>query len=135
MASHSNDKKIEASWMIESSVKDRKSTPYLNFVSTPDHIRYCIRSLLLTQKEERVFHPEIGSELRSFFFRQYQPTLVQELKKEIERVIQTHEPRVSIYSIDVQRDQQNLQLLRIFLTYRILSTGQMDSLQMAMNSG
>lgn len=60
-----------------------------------------VRNLLLSKPYERLFQPDIGSEIDSLLFEPITPLTGNLLKDEIVRTINNYEPRVSIASLDV----------------------------------
>ena len=60
-----------------------------------------VRNLLLTKPYERLFQPDMGSEIDSLLFEPITPLTGNLLKDEIIRTINNYEPRVSIASLDV----------------------------------
>lgn len=60
-----------------------------------------IRSLLLTNKYERLFNPNIGSNIRSILFEDISGHSSAALKTAITETIENYEPRAKLVSIDV----------------------------------
>lgn len=82
----------------------------LNFTKNPvsldvtrrydeDAVKNSIKNLILTGNYERPFHSEIGSPIRKLLFEPATPMLGAMLKRTIQDVINTFEPRVSIIDI------------------------------------
>jgi len=67
-----------------------------------------VRYLLLTNHYERLFHPEIGSNLNAQLFEPMTYATVLRIKSDIVEVIENFEPRVSLSNIDVTpKEKQN----------------------------
>lgn len=66
-----------------------------------------IKNLILTNFYERPFHPTIGSNVRRLLFDNVDFLTASSLEREIKDCITNHEPRVQIYSVDVQPDEDN----------------------------
>ena len=64
-------------------------------------IKRSVRNLLLTNKGERLFHPEIGGNVRGSLFQNFTPISVIELQSAIAHVISTYEPRVILEEVIV----------------------------------
>jgi len=64
-------------------------------------IKRSVRNLLLTNKGERLFHPEIGGNVRGSLFQNFTPISVIELQSAITHVIRTYEPRVILEEVIV----------------------------------
>ncbi len=63
-------------------------------------IKQAIISLLLTNKGERLFQPEYGSDIRSQLFEPLDYATAASIKSSIFNTIQTFEPRIAITSLD-----------------------------------
>ena len=64
-------------------------------------IKRSVRSLILTNKGERLFHPEIGGNVRGSLFENFTPITEIELQSTITQVIKTYEPRVILEDVIV----------------------------------
>ena len=72
-------------------------------------IKQSVKSLVLTRKGEKPFHPEIGSHIYTHLFDNMTVDTVVNIKTTIEDVINTYEPRVILSSVDVVANpDQNL---------------------------
>ena len=85
----------------------------LNFTKNPatkdvarltdvEAVKRSVRNLILTNRFERPFHPEIGSSIRDLLFETITPLNAVLLEDRIEEVIINFEPRVAINQIIVQ---------------------------------
>ena len=64
-------------------------------------IKRSVRNLLLTNKGERLFHPEIGGDVKGSLFENFTPLAEIELQSAIAHVISTYEPRVILEEVIV----------------------------------
>jgi phage baseplate assembly protein W len=64
-----------------------------------DAVKNALKNLILTGNYERPFHSEIGSPIRKLLFEPATPMLGAMLKRTIQDVINTFEPRVNIVDI------------------------------------
>ena len=64
-------------------------------------IKRSVRNLLLTNKGERLFHPEIGGNVKGSLFQNFTPITEIELQSAITHVIRTYEPRVVLQEVVV----------------------------------
>jgi phage baseplate assembly protein W len=82
----------------------------LNFTKNPvtldvtrrydeDAVKNSIKNLVLTSNYERPFHSEIGSPIRQLLFEPASPMLGAMLKRSIEDLINTFEPRVNLTDV------------------------------------
>lgn len=65
------------------------------------------KNLLLTDKGERLFQPNIGSNIRKQLFENFTPQTIMLLKQFIKETIDNNEPRADIIDIDVSDDPDN----------------------------
>ena len=76
-----------------------------------------IRNLLLTEKGERVFQPNFGSNLKSLLFEQITPTLLENVENNIRESLSTWLPYVNVNNLVVVQDDRNLNQVLISLEY------------------
>ena len=77
------------------------NTGQLNRKTNEDAVKQSVRNLLLTDRYERPFQPEIGSSLRSLLFENFTPDTQLLAKKYIEETIETYEPRAILMNVNV----------------------------------
>ena len=63
-----------------------------------------VRNLILTNRFERPFHPEIGSDIRALLFENMTPTIQTLLTDRIKDVLDTYEPRAVLNDVIVSGD-------------------------------
>ena len=78
-----------------------------------------IRNLLLTEKGERIFQPNFGSNLKSLLFEQITPTSLENVENDIRESLSTWLPYVNVNNIFVVQDASNPNLVQIQLEYFI----------------
>lgn len=66
-----------------------------------------IKSLLLTDRGERLFQPDVGSNIRQMLFENYTPQTTILLKQFINETIESFEPRAEIIDVSVSPDDDN----------------------------
>ena len=66
-----------------------------------------IRNLLLTEKGERVFQPNFGSNLKSLLFEQITPSSLENVETDIRQSISTWLPYVNVINLVVGQDERN----------------------------
>lgn len=64
-------------------------------------IKESIRNLILTDRGERLFQPNIGCDIRKLFFANQGPETADVMKRLIEETIANYEPRCEIVGIDI----------------------------------
>jgi phage baseplate assembly protein W len=106
----------------------------LDRASFEEHIRYTLRSAILTRIGERHHHPEIGSTVTDFLFRPLSPTLRSEIATTLREAIEKSESRVEVRAIDVGPDTSpalepsGLGRIRVAVSYIIKATSRLDKL-------
>ena len=66
-----------------------------------------IKNLLLTEKGERVFQPNFGSNLKSLLFEQITPESLESVENDIRESLSTWLPYVNVNSLVVVQDDRN----------------------------
>ena len=66
-----------------------------------------IRSLLSTERGERLYQPRIGTDIRSLLFENINGVNAESLSVRVQSTIETYEPRAKILSIVVTPDYDN----------------------------
>lgn len=67
-----------------------------------ESVKRSIKNLILTDKYDRLFQPEVGCRIRSLLFENMSPAIVDELKKTIQETVDTYEPRARLIDIIIQ---------------------------------
>ncbi len=75
-------------------------------ISGEDSIKQSVQNLILTQTEEKPFHPEISSGIYNLLFEPISSVSVTMLEKAISDVITTFEPRVLLEGVVVVPDEE-----------------------------
>jgi phage baseplate assembly protein W len=89
---------------------------YTNFTAHPQNkrlakyvneesVKRSIRNLILTEKYDRMFQPEIGCRIKSLLFENMSDMISEQLKKTIEETIRLYEPRARVIDIIVQANE------------------------------
>jgi phage baseplate assembly protein W len=64
-------------------------------------IKESLRNLILTDRGERLFQPNLGSDVRASLFENATPVTLKILEERVKDVINSFEPRVSLINVDV----------------------------------
>ena len=72
-------------------------------------VKRSVRNLILTNRFERPFHPEIGSDIRALLFENMTPTIQTLLTDRIRDVLETYEPRAVLNDVIVSGDMDKNQ--------------------------
>ena len=84
-------------------------------------IKQSIKSLVLTNHYERLFHPEIGSQVSAMLFENTGPLLQVLLQTAITNTIINLEPRVELKKVNVLTNEDN-NTIYVTVTFKILNT-------------
>ena len=84
-------------------------------------IKNSVKNLVLTNHYERLFHPEIGSNVSKLLFENNSPLLKNHIENEIFNAITNFEPRVRLISIDVQDFTEQNNAYFVTITYYALN--------------
>lgn len=71
----------------------------INTFTNENAIVNSLKNLILTNHYERPFHPEIGSNVRSFLFEPIDAIIAAQLEREISETISNFEPRIKISKV------------------------------------
>jgi phage baseplate assembly protein W len=74
--------------------------------------------LLTTQRGERWYYPEFGTDLRKYLYEQNDLITEEGIKNEIESTVAKFIPKLTIDKINVENEGYNTILLDIFFTYK-----------------
>ena len=77
------------------------TTGQLNKKTNENAIKQSVRNLLLTNKYERPFHPEIGSNLKALLFENMTPGITLEVEEYVKDVINNYEPRAALLATNL----------------------------------
>jgi phage baseplate assembly protein W len=86
-----------------------------------DAVKNSLKNLILTNNYERPFHSEIGSPIKKLLFEPATPMLGAMLRRTIQDVINTFEPRVNIIDIIVMTNPDDYSI-DVSIEFTILNT-------------
>jgi phage baseplate assembly protein W len=92
-----------------------------------DQVKTNIRSLLLTQKGERVMQPNLGSDLYSALFSQSDDIFENRLETVIEDAIQMWLPSVNVVDVLVDTSKIELNSISLSITFRLLNSNETNT--------
>ena len=94
----------------------------VTMVTDVQDIKRSVRNLVMTNRFEKPFHPEVASHVRDLLFERFTPITFNLLRNRIETILANYEPRVSVTDIEIDdsgRAMDNNELnVRIFFTLR-----------------
>jgi len=92
-------------------------------VTDVQDIKRSVRNLVLTNRWDRPFHPEIASRVRESLFEMFTPVTFNIIRNAIEDVLRIYEPRVDVTDVVVEDPEfnymdQNTLPIKIFFTLK-----------------
>ena len=95
----------------------------VTMVTDVQDIKRSVRNLVMTNRFEKPFHPEIASHVRDLLFEPFSPVTINLSRNRIETVLINYEPRVTLTEVEVedpdfQRMDNNELNVRIFFTLK-----------------
>jgi len=94
----------------------------VTMVTDVQDIKRSVRNLVMTNRFEKPFHPEVASHVRDLLFERFTPITFNLLRNRIETVLANYEPRVSVTDVEIDDSGQamdNNELnVRIFFTLK-----------------
>ena len=95
----------------------------VTMVTDVQDIKRSVRNLVMTNRFEKPFHPEVASHVRDLLFEPFTPVTINLLRNRIETVLENYEPRVTLTDVEVedpdfQMMDNNTLNVRIFFTLK-----------------
>jgi phage baseplate assembly protein W len=114
---------------------DRKpyySDFYTNFNAHPQNkrlvkytneesVKRSIRNLILTNKYDRPFQPEIGCRVRGLLFENMSNLIMEEMKATIRETIEVYEPRARVIDVIVQTNEAR-QAYDVYIYFEVINS-------------
>ena len=104
---------------LSMSFKSNPLTDDLIGLKNESAIARSIRNLVFTQKGEKFFDPEFGSELSASLFENIDEVTAISIQNDIEYMIKMHEPRVKLINVESKPNYDNNQF-DVVIIYQIL---------------
>ena len=94
----------------------------VTMVTDVQDIKRSVRNLVMTNRFEKPFHPEIASHVRDLLFERFTPITFNLLRNRIETVLANYEPRVSVTDVEIDDTGESIDgnelNVRIFFTLK-----------------
>ena len=95
----------------------------VTMITDVQDVKRSVRNLVLTNRFEKPFHPEVASHVRDLLFEPFSPVTINLLRNRIETVLENYEPRVTLTDVEVedpdfQRMDNNELNVRIHFTLK-----------------
>lgn len=102
---------------IDLSFKVNPFTKDIYLKTDEDAVKTALKHLILTRNFERMFHPEIGTQVHSLLFENFTPAVKIAMERTIEEAIQRFEPRIRLVDLNIEEtDSGNDLLVNIVFT-------------------
>ena len=88
-------------------------------VKNENAIKQSIKNLVLTQKGEKLFQPEIGSGVYELLFEPMDPFTADSIRDELINTLGQYEPRITILEVDVEPNEDT-NTFDVTVEYRIV---------------
>ena len=87
--------------------------------TTYEQAEYNLRNLLLTQRGERPYQPEFGSNLRRICFEQVDDELIESIELDVKNAVEQWLPYIIINEVEVLTDDGNASKIYVQIKYSI----------------
>ena len=101
--------------------------PFNKTYSTQEQAKSDLINLLLTNKGERVFNPEFGTDLRPVLFEPITEDIIPLIKSLIVDSVNIYVPAVVVSDIIIKKDEDH-NTISITVTYKMRVSGQSDQI-------
>jgi phage baseplate assembly protein W len=91
-------------------------------------VKRSIRSLVFTNKYERLFQPDIDAGIHKLLFENFGTIQIVTLRNRLEQAIVNYEPRVTEVNVKTRTDEEN-HLLVIDVIFRVRNIPQLETLR------
>lgn len=106
---------------IDAAFEANPNTGDVSIRSDDRAIKFAVRSLVMTSHYERLFQPEIGSQVKRLLFDNMDDMFVLTLTESITNLLNNYEPRIDVLSVNVQPIPENNKVY-ITIIFRIKNT-------------
>ena len=117
---------------IDAAFLKHPSTNDLTIKSDDRAIKFAIKSLVMTEHYERLFHGEIGTPVRKFLFENISDVNLIIIREAISDVITNYEPRVTVLDVIVNPDEDN-NSIKIDIIYKIKNSNAISNVSVALD--
>ena len=101
----------------------------LDLVNDADSVKQSIKNLILTDRGERLFQPNIGCKIRSLLFENFTPQTKIAAKATIEETIHEFEPRAQLIDINISGVPDNNAML-VSVIFNLINSPEPNTLEL-----
>lgn len=109
-------------------IYNKQDGPYLLNKNMADVVKQNLKTLILTEKGERIMLPEFGVGLKKFLFENMNQVTNIQLQSEIKDQVRKYMPFVEIKNINVLEDNDNLNKLIVVINFFVPALSLVDKL-------
>ena len=95
-------------------------------------VKESIHNLVMTDRGERLFQPNIGCDIRGSLFENIDPNTILLLKENIRYTITTYEPRCNLHNVEVEANIDT-NYLRVRIVFSVINTSNTSELTIDLN--
>jgi len=95
-------------------------------------VRESIFNLVMTDRGERLFQPNIGCDIRGSLFENIDPSSILILKENIKSTIKTYEPRCNLRDVEVSANLDTNEL-SVKIVFSVINSNNTSSLTIDLN--
>lgn len=117
---------------IDAAFQAHPTTGDITIRSNDRAIKFAVRSLVMTQHYERLFHGEIGTPIRALLFENMDDMSIILIREAISDVITNYEPRVTVIDIIVKPDYDKNRI-NIDIIYRIKTSNVLSNVNVTLD--
>jgi hypothetical protein len=94
-----------------------------------DAVKQSLRNLMLTDKGERLFQPNLGGNIRAMLFENITAQTFLTMQEHIKDVIATHEPRADVIDVYIAQTSQEHEV-QITIVFRVVNVQEPVTLEL-----
>lgn len=94
-------------------------------------VRNAVKNLVLTNFGERPFQPKLGSNVTALLFEQADQFTAIQMKKEIYRLLEDHEPRINATRVEIL-DDADANAYRVSINFNIVQANTQTGVEFAL---
>jgi phage baseplate assembly protein W len=94
-----------------------------------DAVKQSLRNLMLTDKGERLFQPNLGGNIRAMLFENITPQTFLTMQEHIKDVIAAHEPRADVIDVVIAQSSQEHEV-QVTIVFRVVNVQEPVTLEL-----
>jgi phage baseplate assembly protein W len=94
-----------------------------------DAVKQSLRNLMLTDRGERLFQPNLGGNIRAMLFENITPQTFLTMQEHIKDVIAAHEPRADVIDVVIAQTSQEHEV-QVTIVFRVVNVQEPVTLEL-----